>query len=236
MEYSEMFQREVPIIGEEGLKRLKNSSVIVFGAGGVGSFAIEALARSGIGRIAVVDSDAVSVSNINRQLFALVPDIGKMKCSLAAMRIKDINPSCITEEYPLFYDENTFGAIDLSGYDFIIDAIDSVPSKMLLIKEAKRLGTDIVSSMGTGNKTDPTRFRVEDIYKTNTCPLASKIRTECRRAGIDSLTVVFSDEKPKRPAVDENGRYVPSSLSFVPPAAGMILAGEAIRKLSGLAE
>ncbi|MCI9450090.1 MAG: tRNA threonylcarbamoyladenosine dehydratase [Clostridiales bacterium] len=238
MKCDERFSRETLLIGEEGLERLASSAVIVFGAGGVGGYAIEALARAGVGRIDIADPDTISLSNINRQILALEETVGQSKASLAASRIKSINPLCDARPYELFYSRQEQGEIDLVDYDYIIDAIDTVSSKLFLIEEAARLGVPIICSMGTGNKLDPTRLTVSDIYKTNTCPLAAVIRRECRKRNIKKLKVIWSDEQPlKATASSAGGRHAPGSISFVPPVAGMIAAGEVIRNIAaGLAK
>lgn len=231
---NESFSREALLIGEEGVRRLAASAVIVFGAGGVGGYAVEALARAGVGRIDIVDPDTVSRSNINRQILALEDTVGENKANLAARRIGNINPLCDARAHELFYSSQDQGNIDLSDYDYIIDAIDTVSSKLFLIEEAARLGVPIICSMGTGNKLDPTRLTVSDIYKTNTCPLAAVIRRECRKRNIRRLRVVWSDEQPIKAEVpsDGSGRHAPGSISFVPPVAGMIAAGEVIRDIA----
>lgn len=232
----ERFSREALMIGDEAISRLEASSVIVFGAGGVGGAAIEALARAGIGCIHIVDPDRLSVSNINRQLLALDSTVGMMKTEAAEARIRDINPRCRATRHDVFYTEGDRGGIDLSGFDYIIDAIDTVSSKLFLIEEAARLGVPIICSMGTGNKMDPARLTVSDISKTNTCPLAAVIRRECRKRGVKKLKVVWSDEVPRRAVAEDTenvGRHAPGSISFVPPVAGMIAAGEVIRDILG---
>lgn len=230
---NERLERTALVFGEDGMARLRASKVIVFGAGGVGGSAIEALARGGVGEIHVVDADTVSRSNMNRQLLAAESTIGLAKTEAARRRVADIAPDCRFVPHELFYTPEDTGDIVLSDFDFIIDAIDTVKSKMFLIEEATRLGVPIVCSMGTGNKTDPTRLCVTDISKTNTCPLAAVIRRECRKRGIRRLRVVWSDELPTRAVADtSHGRHAPGSVSFVPPVAGMIAAGEALRALA----
>lgn len=229
MNVPERFEREARLIGEEGVRLLASSSAIVFGAGGVGGAAIEALARAGLGEIAVVDPDVVSESNLNRQLLATEETIGKSKCEAAAARVRLINPACRVKEFRHFYRPEYTGFIRLEDYDFIIDAIDTVSSKLFLISEAKKAGIPMISSMGTGNKLDPSRLRATDISKTNTCPLAAVIRRECRKRNLGKLRAIWSDETPiKAVAEARNGRHSPGSISFVPPVAGMIAAGEAV--------
>lgn len=230
---NERLERTALIFGEDGMERLRRARVIVFGAGGVGGAAIEALARGGIGELHVVDADTVLVSNMNRQLLASESTVGLAKTEAARRRVADIAPDCRFEAHELFYTPDSTGDIELSSFDFIVDAIDTVKSKLHLIGEAERLGVPIISSMGTGNKLDPTRLRVSDISKTNTCPLAAVIRRECRRRGIRKLRVVWSDELPCRAVADfEHGRHSPGSVSFVPPVAGMIAAGEVLRTIA----
>lgn len=232
----EKYTRTQMLIGEDGIERLKNSAVLLFGVGGVGSFAAEALARAGVGRIGLCDNDEVSQSNINRQLVALNSTVGRKKVEVMRDRIADINPEIKVEIYPLFYSAQTADGIDLAKYDYIIDAIDTVTSKLLIIKTAKELQVPIISCMGTGNKLDPARLTVTDIKKTSGCPLARVMRRELRLLGIDSLKVVFSTEEPVKPLFVPNDsqdrRGVPGSVSFVPPCAGMIAAGEVIKSLA----
>lgn len=220
------FERTELLIGKENLEILKKKSVIIFGVGGVGSYAAEAAARCGIGKITLVDNDVVSMSNINRQIIALSSTLGKPKVSVMAERIRDINPECAVTEYQCFYTKNK--EIDISGYDYIIDAIDTVSSKIALIEEADRLNVPIISCMGTGNKLCPEKFEISDIYKTSVCPLAKVMRRELRSRGIKKLKVLYSKEEPKRAA--ENGR-IPASIAFVPPVAGLIITGEVIRDI-----
>ena len=234
----ERFSREALMIGENGVSALENAKVIVFGAGGVGGAAIEALARAGVGCIHVVDPDTVSVSNINRQILATDATVGELKTKAASDRIRLINPECKVVRHDVFYTAEERGGIDLSEFDFIVDAIDTVSSKLLLIEEASRLNVPIICSMGTGNKMDPTKLTVSDISKTNTCPLAAVIRRECRKRGVKKLLVVWSDEIPMRVVVDDGentGRHAPGSISFVPSVAGMIAAGEVIKRIIGKA-
>ena len=220
------FERTERLIGKESLRILKEKSVIIFGIGGVGSFAAEAIARCGIGRIALVDKDVVDISNINRQIIALTSTVGKAKVSVMADRIKDINPDCKVTEYQCFYTKDK--EIDISGYDYVIDAIDTVTSKLVLIEEAKRLNIPIISSMGTGNKLCPEKFEITDISKTSVCPLAKVMRRELKARGIAKLKVLYSKEEPKQPS---DMKRVPSSISFVPSVAGLLIAGEVIKDI-----
>ena len=213
------------MLGEDAVKRLKTSHVAVFGVGGVGGFTAEALARAGVGKITLIDSDKVSVTNINRQIIALHSTVGQFKTEAMKDRIKDINPECEVVCINEFYSEEN--PIDLSEFDYIADCIDSVKSKLHLITEANKTSVPVISSMGAGNKLDPTRFAVADISKTHTDPLAKVMRTELRKRGINHLKVVFSDEPPINPT----GERTPGSVSFVPSVVGLIIAGEAIKDL-----
>ena len=229
------FSRAKIIYGSD-LEKLKDKRVAVFGIGGVGSFTAEALARSGIGAIDVIDSDTVDITNINRQLYALSSTVGKYKADVAKERILDINPQCIVTAHRMFYNEETADNIPIAEYDYIVDAIDSVTSKLLLIERAQSAGVKMICSMGTGNKTDPTRLELADIYSTSVCPLARVMRHELKKRGIKKLTVCYSKEEPVKPKTSEeapqNGRRsVPGSTSFVPPAAGLIIAGRVINDL-----
>ena len=226
--------RTAMLIGEDGIDKLKNSSVLLFGVGGVGSFAAEALARVGVGHIGICDNDTVSVSNINRQLVALTGTVGKLKVDVMRERIADINHDIKVTVYPCFYSVETAGDFCFEDYDYIIDAIDTVTSKLLIIKTAKEKNIPVISCMGTGNKLDPTALTVTDIKKTSGCPLARVMRRELKNLGINSLKVVFSTEQPIKPLFqpeNEDKRSVPGSVSFVPSAAGLIAAGEVIKEL-----
>lgn len=229
------FSREVLLIGQEGLERLKNAHVAVFGVGGVGSYTAEALARAGVGTITLVDSDTVNITNINRQIIALHSTIGMAKVDAAKARILDINPECRVNALNCFY---TGDETDLINFDYIADAIDSVLSKLTLIQKAHQLGVPMISSMGTGNKLDPTKLVVTDLSKTSMCPLAKVMRTELRKRGIVHHKVVYSTEPPithkEESGEDESRRKTIGSISFVPSAAGLIMAGEIVRALLGL--
>ncbi len=224
------FSRTEMMLGKEAVERLNSARVAVFGIGGVGGFTVEALARAGIGELHLFDSDRVSVTNINRQIIALHSTIGRLKTEVMKERIADINPEAAVKSYPIFYGEETADSVDLSSYDYVVDAIDSVRSKILLICRAKEAGTPIISSMGAGNKLDPTRFEVADIYKTSVCPLARAVRVELKKRGIDSLKTVFSAEHPVHPR--DSGESAPGSLSFVPSVVGLIIAGEVIKDIA----
>ena len=226
---NEQFERTAMLVGEDAVVKLQNASVAVFGVGGVGSYVVEALARAGVGRLLLVDNDVVSVSNINRQLIALHSTVGRPKVEVAAERVRDINPACEVETKALFYTPETADEIDLSAYSYIVDAVDHVPAKTELIVRAKALGIPVISCMGAGNKLDPTRFEVADITKTSVCPLARVMRRELKLRGITSCKVVYSKEDPVVPP--EGGRRLPASISFVPSAAGLVLAGVVIKDL-----
>ena len=230
----ERFSRSALLLGDDGIARLKGSRVAVFGIGGVGGHAAEALARSGVGKIDLIDADTVSVSNLNRQIVALSSTVGRQKTEVMRERILDINPECLVTVYNMFYSAETQNEIDISAYDYVIDAIDTVKSKLLLIETAKAHGVPVISSMGAGNKLDPTAFEVTDIYKTSVCPLAKVMRYELKRRGIDSLKVVYSKEEPiKAVALDgEKSRHAPGSIAFVPSVVGLIIAGEVIKDIS----
>lgn len=216
------FTRTIDLIGRPAFEKLQNSSVCVFGCGGVGSYVVEALARSGVGRITIVDNDVVDRSNINRQLIALNSTVGMPKAQAAAERVADINPDCVVTPVELFFDSEHTISLD---FDYIADAIDSVPSKLFLIEEAAKRGVPVISAMGTGNKFNPSEFEVSDISKTSYCPLAKKMRCELRKRGINHLKVVYSREEPAVRAVP------PASISFVPGSAGLLMAGEIIKDL-----
>lgn len=234
MSREEIYSRTELLLGKEGMEKLRGSRVIVFGVGGVGSYVCEALARSGVGTISLVDSDKVSKSNINRQLIALHSTVGRLKTSVMAERIADIDPTITVREYPVFFLPDNRGGIDLSEYDFIVDAIDTVSAKLFLAEEANRIGVPIIASMGTGNKLDPTRFKICDISKTSVCPLARVMRVELRKRGINKLTVLFSDEEPIKTGVKDeiSGKEVPASASFVPSVAGLMIGGWVVKQLS----
>lgn len=217
------FSREIPLIGKNGFNKLQSASVIIFGVGGVGSYAVEALARAGVGAITIVDNDTVDGTNINRQLIALNSTIGQDKVTVSKNRILDINPDCKVTAIKEFFDETS--TIDLTEYDYIIDAIDSVKSKLFLAEMAVKNNIKIISSMGTGNKLEPKKLTVCDISKTSYCPLAKKMRTELRKRGINHLKVVYSTEEAKCRNVP------PASISFVPPVAGLLIAKEVITDL-----
>ena len=224
------FSRMLPLIGEEGVNKLQQARVAVFGIGGVGGYVVESLARSGVGALDLIDGDKVSVSNLNRQIVALHSTVGQFKTQVMANRVLDINPNAKVKTYELFYDENC-PIFDFSSYDYVVDAIDDVSAKIALIKESKRAGVPILSCMGTGNKWDSTAFEVADIAKTSVCPLARVMRKKLKEQGItQGVKVVYSKEEAKK-GVEEDGKVVPASLPFVPPAAGLLLASEVVKDL-----
>ncbi|MBO6120134.1 MAG: tRNA threonylcarbamoyladenosine dehydratase [Lachnospiraceae bacterium] len=235
---SNEFIRTELLLGKEAIEMLKASHIAVFGIGGVGSFVVEALVRSGVGAIDIIDSDIVSESNINRQLYALHSSIGKYKVDVAEERILDINPDVNVKKNKTFFTRENANEFDFTKYDYIVDAIDTVTGKIELVMRAKEYNVPIISSMGAGNKLDPTKFEVSDIYKTKTCPLAKVMRNELKKRDIKKLKVVYSKEEPiKIKGGDEelNGentkKRVPGSVSFVPSVAGLIIAGEVIKDL-----
>jgi len=229
------------ILGDDGMKKLKNAHVAVFGLGGVGGYVVEALARSGVGKLTLVDHDAISMTNINRQILATRDTVGMDKAEAAAQRVKAIDPDITVYPRKTFYLPETADQFDFSEYDYVVDAIDTVTGKLMLVQAAQAAGTPIISSMGTGNKLDPTAFRVGDISQTSVCPLARIIRKECKKRGIQKLKVVWSTEDPiacDLPADDpawaelpEGRNALPGSVCFVPATAGMILAGEVIKDI-----
>ena len=219
------------LIGDEGVERLAAARVAVFGVGGVGGYVVEALARSGVGALDLTDADVVAESNINRQIIADYDTVGRYKTDAFAERIARISPGCRVTQNRLFFSEDTCGAFDFSKYTYVVDAIDSVYSKLLIIKMADQAGVPVISSMGAGNKMDPSAFEVADIYKTSVCPLAKAIRKGCRDMGIEKLKVVYSRELPARPPQD--GKRVTASIAFVPSAAGLLIASEVIKDIIG---
>ena len=235
---SEQFSRTELIFGEEAMARLADSRVAVFGVGGVGGFVVEALARSGVGALDIVDNDTVALSNLNRQIIALRSTVGRYKVDVAAERIMDINPDCKVNALRTFFMPDTAGQFDFSQYDYVVDAIDTVTGKIEIIMQAKAAGVPVISSMGAGNKIDPAAFEVADIYKTSVCPLAKVMRRELKKRGVKRLKVVYSQELPRtlaaEPENDPHRRRVPGSTAFVPSVAGLIIAGEVIKDISGI--
>ncbi len=230
------FSRTERLFGKNAMQKLAASRVAVFGAGGVGGYVLEALARSGVGAIDIIDSDEVSVTNINRQILATRSSVGRAKVDVAAERIADINPDCKVTTHKLFYLPENADMINFNSFDYIVDAIDTVTGKIAIIERAKRLGVPIISCMGTGNKTDPSALKVSDIYKTSVCPLARVMRRELKKRGVEALKVVYSEEEPVAPDIcadelKDNGRQPPASCAFVPSVAGLMIAGEVIKDL-----
>lgn len=230
------YSRMELLIGQEGVQKLGSAKIAVFGLGGVGSYVVEALARCGVGSLTLVDHDRVSVTNINRQLFALRSTVGKSKVQVAKERIHDIDEDIIVHTYEVFYNEDTEGMFDFHSYDYVVDAIDTVSSKLMIICKAKECHVPVISCMGTGNKMDPSKFEIADISKTSVCPLAKVVRSELRKRGIRKVKVIYSKEKPIKVMESEErkgntNRPVPGSISFVPSAAGLIIAGEVVREL-----
>lgn len=233
------FSRTELLIGKEGMERLSNSRIAVFGVGGVGGYAVEALARSGVGELDLIDNDQVALTNLNRQIIATTKTLGKDKVDVAKERVLEINPSAKVNIYKTFYLPETKDQFDFTKYDYVVDAIDTVSGKISLVVQAQEAGTPIISSMGAGNKLDPTAFRVADIYKTSVCPLAKVMRRELKKRGIKKLKVVYSEEKPITPEQNIEmekeeqlqRRQVPGSVAFVPSVVGLIIAGEVIKDL-----
>lgn len=244
----EQFSRTQLIIGQEAVEKLSNSRVIVFGIGGVGGFVVEALVRSGIGAIDIVDNDDVCLSNINRQIIATHDTVGKVKVDAMEERILSINPQCKITKHKCFFLPETKEQFNFSQYDYIVDAVDTVTAKIALVMSAKEVNVPIISSMGAGNKINPTMFEVADIYKTSVCPLAKVMRKELKKRGVEKLKVVYSKEKALTPKVEKNSsdvekedvnddskrRAVPGSVSFVPPVVGYIIASEIIKDITGV--
>ena len=237
------FSRTELLLGKKAVERLSRARVAVFGVGGVGGYAVEALARSGVGALDLIDSDRVSLSNINRQIIATDKTVGQYKVDAAAARVAAINPDAVVRVYKVFYGPETATQFDFSAYDYVVDAIDTVTGKIALVMQAKAAGTPIISSMGAGNKLDPSRFEVADLSKTSVCPLARVMRTELKKRGVTHLKVVYSKEPPLSPtgSAEEaetapGRRQTPGSVAFVPSVAGLILAGEVIKDIISAAE
>lgn len=248
----DQFSRTKLVYGAEAMERLASSRVAVFGIGGVGGYVVEALARSGIGALDLIDDDKVCLTNINRQIIATKKTIGKYKVDVAEERVHDINPDCEVRTYKTFFLPETQDQFDFHDYDYVVDAIDTVTGKLAIIEKAKEAKVPVISSMGAGNKVNASMFEVTDLYKTSICPLAKVMRRECRKRGIDSLKVVYSREEPRRPLEDMSiscrqncvcppgtvrkctqRRDIPGSTAFVPSVAGLIAAGEVINDLIG---
>lgn len=230
----DVFVRTGLLLGRENMEKLARARVAVFGVGGVGGHVVEALARSGVGALELIDDDVVSPDNLNRQIIALRSTIGQPKVEVAKARVLDVNPNCEVTAHRTFYLPETAGQFDFAAYDYVVDAIDTVTGKLMLAEQAAAAGTPLISSMGAGNKLDPTAFRVADVYDTKVCPLAKVMRRELKKRGIASLKVVYSEEPPLTPeGSPKDGRRPPGSVAFVPSVAGLILAGEVIRDLCG---
>lgn len=232
------FSRTELLIGTENMRRLRQARVAVFGIGGVGGYVAEGLARSGVGTLELIDHDKVSVTNINRQIIATTKTVGRYKVDVAKERILEINPDAKVYARPVFYLPGTEDAFDFTGYDYVVDAIDTVTGKLEIIQRAEEAGVPVISSMGAGNKLNPAEFEVADIYKTSVCPLAKVMRRELKKRGVKKLKVVYSKEKPLVPlsecagALEDSGkRQTPGSMAFVPSVAGLIIAGEVIKDL-----
>lgn len=241
----EQFSRTELLLGRDGMERLYRARVAVFGIGGVGGYTVEALARSGVGALDLIDNDRVCLTNLNRQILASRRTVGQFKVDAARERILDINPDAEVRTYKMFYTPQTAAQFDFSQYDYVVDAIDTMAGKLELVEQAQRAGVPIISCMGAGNKLDPSAFEVADIYATSVCPLARIMRRELRRRGIEKLKVVYSREPPMTPGGAEDSppgaaqegvrhRQTPGSNAFVPAVAGLIIAGEVIRDLTGV--
>ena len=230
---TDSFSRTELLIGKEAINKLSKSRVAIIGIGGVGGYVAEALARSGLGNITVIDNDKISISNINRQIIATTKNIGKYKVDVAKERILEINPEVNVKTYNIFFTPENANELDFANYNYIVDAIDTVSGKLALIEKAKENNIPIICSMGAGNKIDPTKFEVADISKTTVCPLARVIRTELKKRKITGVKVVYSKEIPIKPQkqIRENSRTIPGSIAFVPSVAGLIMAGEVIKDL-----
>lgn len=225
------FQRTELLLGQKAMEKLRLSRVAVFGIGGVGGHVAEALVRSGVGAMDLIDDDTVSITNLNRQIIALHSTLGRYKVDVMEERILDINPECRVNTHKCFYLPETRERFDFRQYDYIVDAVDTVTAKIQLVLEAEACGTPVISSMGAGNKFHPARFEVADLYQTSVCPLAKVMRRELKKRGVKKLKVVYSREEAMRPQIPEGGKPVPGSLSFVPSAAGLILASEVVQDL-----
>lgn len=230
------YERTRMLIGGEAMKRLHAARVAVFGIGGVGGYVVEALARSGVGALDLIDSDTVCLSNLNRQIIATRETLGRYKVDVAAERVASIDPEIAVRTYRTFYLPETAGEFDFALYDYIVDAIDTVTGKIALVLNAQKAGVPIISALGTGNKLDPTKLLLGDIYDTSVCPLARVMRRELRRRGVEHLTVLWSSEEPSKPLPPEEAsqrRAVPGSTAFVPGAGGLIIASRVVRDLIG---
>ena len=237
MKMKEIFSRSALLLGEEGIEKLNKSKVAVFGVGGVGGYVAEALARSGVGHFVLVDNDDVSITNINRQIIATTKTVGRDKVEVMRERILEINPEADIEIRKCFYLPENADTFDFSNYSYVVDAVDTVTAKLEIIVRAKEADVPVISSMGAGNKLDPTKFEVADIYKTSVCPLAKVMRHECKKRGIKKLKVVYSKEESMKPImtsneeIPEGKRAIPGSVAFVPSVAGLIIAGEVVKDI-----
>lgn len=236
----EQFQRSALLLGTDSIEKLSASTVAVFGVGGVGGYVVEALARCGVGHFVLVDNDTVSITNINRQIIATTQSVGRQKTEVMKERILSINPQAEVMVHTCFFLPENADQFDFTSYDYVVDAVDTVTAKLSIIMKSNDAKVPVISSMGTGNKLDPTRFEVADIYKTSVCPLARVMRYECKKRGIKKLKVVYSKEEPIKAKevstekVPQGKGAIPGSLSFVPPVAGLIIAGEVIKDLTGV--
>ncbi len=228
----ERFSRTRALLGDTAMQRLEHSRVAVFGLGGVGGYVVEALARSGVGTFHLVDNDTVSLSNLNRQILATEDTVGQYKTEVAKQRILSINPAATVHTYPCFYLPENANSVPIEDCDYVVDAIDTVSGKLAIIERAKAAGVAVISSMGTGNKLDPSALRIGDVFRTEGCPLARVMRRELRARDIKELKVVWSPEPPHTPIGDEETRRVPASVAFVPSVAGLLIAGEVVRDLT----
>ncbi len=228
------FSRTALLLGDEGVEKLKKARVAVFGVGGVGGYVVEALARSGVGALELIDKDTVSLSNINRQVIALHSTVGRLKTAVAAERVKDINPAIEARCHNVFFLPENADSFDFTAYDYVVDAIDTVSGKLALIERAKGANVPVISSMGAGNKLDATAFAVADISQTSVCPLARVMRRELKKRGIEHVKVVYSKEEPlaSRLTDEESGKPISGSIAFVPSVVGLIIAGEVIKELA----
>lgn len=231
---TDRFQRTELLIGENAINKLKNASVLIFGLGGVGGYALESIVRSGIGAVTIVDGDDVDVTNINRQIIALDSTVGLSKTEAFKNRIREINPDCRVTAHKMFYLPENADEVDFSGYDYVIDAVDTVSAKLIIIKKAIAAGVPVISAMGTARKLDPRRIKLGDIYDTSGCPLARVMRRELRKAGIKKLNVIWSDEEPIMPEGEYDRDTPIGSVSFVPSVAGLILGGKVISDIAGV--
>lgn len=231
---TDQFSRTRMLLGDEAMEKLRASRVAVFGVGGVGGYVVEALARSGVGALDLVDNDTVALTNLNRQIIATYDTLGRAKVDVAAERVRSINPDCAVRTYRTFFLPENAGEFDFAQFDYVVDAIDTVAGKLALVERARSAGTPIISALGTGNKLDPSRLAIGDIYETSVCPLARVMRRELRRRGVERLKVLWSREEPLIPLPTEEEtarRGLPGSTAFVPPAGGLLIAAEVVRDL-----